>query len=405
MILKVSDFRSALIQAKFLAKKGIWVSEFRIEFVLNFGGHAFAIEEYLLGPILDEFKQKREEMIIKLFAMYKKALTEKNILIRLAPKQKVMLKGGIGTFEEDTFLRTFYQLDATGWRSLFLLVPEVTAVDEETLKDLFNASADDFYVSSASPLGIPFNNFRKSGSEKQRLQRIADGKLGSPCIKKYLVSNTEFTQQPICTASKKYQSLKIKDLQNQQVEEKVYQQKYDEITSKICLCEDLVSSAYQKYDIFRTKESKAVAICPGPNLAFFNGIYSLEQLLWHIYSKIDLLKNVKRHHIFINELKLYVDYLKNDINANILDLTTKKETSIKNFHQQLNNGIQYYKSIADTVFIKASGLKNEFLAELSMLENKLKKWDCLRLGSRIIWVTHFNYILCCYLFPILNISS
>lgn len=31
VIIKVSDFRSALIQGKFLAKKGIWVSEFRIK--------------------------------------------------------------------------------------------------------------------------------------------------------------------------------------------------------------------------------------------------------------------------------------------------------------------------------------------------------------------------------------
>ena len=31
IILKVSDFRSALIQGKMLAKKGLWVSEYRVE--------------------------------------------------------------------------------------------------------------------------------------------------------------------------------------------------------------------------------------------------------------------------------------------------------------------------------------------------------------------------------------
>ena len=31
VIIKVSDYRSALIQGKYLAKKGIWVTEFRIE--------------------------------------------------------------------------------------------------------------------------------------------------------------------------------------------------------------------------------------------------------------------------------------------------------------------------------------------------------------------------------------
>jgi len=51
IILKVSDYRSALIQGKFFAKKGLWVDEFRVESGLNCGGHAFATDGYLLGPI------------------------------------------------------------------------------------------------------------------------------------------------------------------------------------------------------------------------------------------------------------------------------------------------------------------------------------------------------------------
>ena len=61
IVIKVSDYRSALIQGKYLAKKGIWVSEFRIESGLNCGGHAFATDGYLMGPILEEFKLKRNE--------------------------------------------------------------------------------------------------------------------------------------------------------------------------------------------------------------------------------------------------------------------------------------------------------------------------------------------------------
>ncbi len=60
IILKVSDFRSALIQGKFLAKKGLWVSEYRVESGLNCGGHAFATDGYLIGPILEEFKSNRK---------------------------------------------------------------------------------------------------------------------------------------------------------------------------------------------------------------------------------------------------------------------------------------------------------------------------------------------------------
>ena len=78
VIIKVSDYRSALIQGKYLAKKGIWVSEFRIESGLNCGGHAFATEGYLLGPILEEFKTKKQELIDTLFETYNATQQKKN---------------------------------------------------------------------------------------------------------------------------------------------------------------------------------------------------------------------------------------------------------------------------------------------------------------------------------------
>src|SRR5690606_32781518 len=101
IILKVSDFRSAFIQAKFLAKKGLWISEFRIESGLNCGGHAFATEGYLLGPILEEFKQRRQEMIDSLVDIYKSALIDKGIQITKVPSQKLTVQGGIGTSREN----------------------------------------------------------------------------------------------------------------------------------------------------------------------------------------------------------------------------------------------------------------------------------------------------------------
>lgn len=79
VIVKVSDYRSALIQGKYLAKKGIWVSEFRIESGLNCGGHAFATDGFLMGPILEEFKSKKQELIDTLFEMFNAAQQKKII--------------------------------------------------------------------------------------------------------------------------------------------------------------------------------------------------------------------------------------------------------------------------------------------------------------------------------------
>ncbi|NEU09539.1 hypothetical protein GZH53_14530 [Flavihumibacter sp. R14] len=345
VILKVSDFRSAFIQAKFLAKKGIWVSEFRIESGLNCGGHAFATEGFLLGPILEEFKLRRQDMVAELFSIYQPVLAAKSVPVAQAPDMKISVQGGIGTAEENSFLLDYYGMDATGWGSPFLLVPEATNVDNATLSTLVDASQDDFYISGSSPLGIPFNNFRKSTAEKQRLERIAKGRPGSPCTKKFLVSNTEFTAQPICTASREYQDLKIRQLQAGELTGEEYQVKYESIVEKLCLCEGLTASAYRKNDMLKPRENNAVAICPGPNVAWFSGVFSLDEMVKHIYGSLNLLHGSQRPNMFINELNLYIDYLKKDIETHLNDLSEKKAKYFAKFSDQLLQGIAYYKGL------------------------------------------------------------
>ncbi|MBS1524443.1 MAG: hypothetical protein JST19_02275 [Bacteroidetes bacterium] len=345
IILKVSDFRSAYIQAKFLAKKGLWVSEFRIESGLNCGGHAFATDGYLLGPILEEFKEKRPVMQDELFTMYRTALEAKGIVTGSKPPQRISAQGGIGTEEEHNFLREYYHLDAAGWGSPFLLVPEVTNVDQETMAQLGAAREEDFQLSGASPLGILFNTFKKSSIEKQRQERLKRGRPGSPCTKKYLVNNTEFTEQPICTASREYQHLKIKQLRSLQLPEDEYKKEEDKVTEKICLCEGLCSSAYIKYDISKPKENTAVAICPGPNLAYFGRSYSLDEMVKHIYGRLDLLCKVTRPNMFIKELDLYIDYLQKELQSHLKDMNDKKRKHLDNFKAQLQEGIDYYKQL------------------------------------------------------------
>lgn len=373
VILKVSDFRSAFIQAKFLAKKGIWVSEFRIESGLNCGGHAFATEGFLLGPILEEFKNKRAQMIGETFAVYQQALGTKEIQLAEAPAMKITVQGGIGTSEENSFLMNYYELDATGWGSPFLLVPEVTTVEQHTLDALVDAGEEDFYISGASPLGVPFNNFRKSTIEQERLERIDKNRPGSPCKKKLLVSNTEFTDEPICTASREYQNLKIKQLDSLNLPVEDYKREFDAITEKICLCEGLCTSAYIKYEITKPRESKAVAICPGPNLAYFSRVFSLEEMAKHIYGKLNLLQGVSRPNMFVNEAKLYIDYLKKDIAKHVKNLDAKKLKQLEKFKEQLLLGMEYYQKLVGSINNQTEQYLKKLLADLQDLENQIKQ--------------------------------
>ena len=213
IILKVSDYRSALIQGKFLAKKGLWVSEYRIESGLNCGGHAFASEGYLMGPILEEFKNNKKALAQDIYTVLIEALKSKNKTIpNTALQLNITVQGGVGTSEEHEFLLENYNVDSVGWGSPFLLVPEATTVDKETIKTLEKATEKELYLSNISPLGVPFNSLKGNTNEILKNERIAKNKPGSSCPKKFLASNMEYSKKPICTASKKYQNIKLEEL-------------------------------------------------------------------------------------------------------------------------------------------------------------------------------------------------
>lgn len=372
IVLKVSDFRSAYIQAKILVKKGIWVSEFRIESGLNCGGHAFATEGLLLGPILEEFKEKRVSLVKELLAIYQDALQNRSLTMIHEPKLRITVQGGIGTNEEQQFLLEHYGVDATGWGSPFLLVPEATTVDEDTLESLAIAKEEDFSLSEASPLGVSFNNFRRSTAEIKRLERIKKDRPGSPCTKKYLISNTEFTTDSVCTASRVYQNLKLKELKTLELSAEDYEQQKENLFAKTCLCEGLAVSAYIKYGILKKKEREAVAICPGPNTAYFNKTYSLSEMVDHIYGRHNLLVNVNRPHLFIKELQLYTEYLIRYLNLHKNNLTAQKDKYIHNFKTQLIRAVEYYSNLETLTKKFKATEKTTFIRQLETVGLQLK---------------------------------
>ena len=372
IVLKVSDFRSALIQAKYLAKRGVWVSEFRIESGLNCGGHAFATDGFLLGPILQEFKEKKESLKTELFEIYHEYWTSQERSLTTPPIIKYTVQGGVGTASEHQFLLNYYGFDAVGWGSPFLMVPEATTVDQETLKALETAKQEDFYCSEASPLGIPFNNFRKSGAEYLRLDRIKKGRPGSPCKKEYLISNTEFSDKPICTASRAYQYQKIQELQKQNLSAAEYDKAFDAITAKTCLCEGLAAPAYLKYNIQKSKEQTAVSICPGPNLVWFKKQYSLREMIDHIYGRISVFENDNRPFILINELNLYIDHIQKYVTDNKNIMNDKKIKYVAKFKAQLQAGITYYNELTQHLSLIPQNISTAIPRQLELASLRLK---------------------------------
>ena len=372
--LKVSDYRSASIQGRMLAKKAIWVSEFRVESGLNCGGHAFATDGILLGPILQEFKEKREQLIKELHEVYCDALRRKGFTPPEDSRPvRLTVQGGIGTTEEDAFLREYFEFDGTGWGSPFLLVPEATNLDEATRDRLAGAGTEDYYISDASPLGVSFNNLRGTSSEEQIQQRAEAGRPGSPCTKKFLMSNTEFTDDAICTASRQYQSLKVAQLEGMEIPADDRERQIRKVMEKACLCEDLACATIvgDGPALPEGKKPAAVAICPGPNLAYFSKIVSLEEMVSHIYGRLQLITTPDRPHMFVNELRLYVDHLKKEIERRIGSFSAKDLKFLTGFQANLRDGIAYYHALAPRLDRVSEEFRESFRAQLNELEAEL----------------------------------
>lgn len=367
IILKVSDFRSAMIQGNFLAKKGLWVSEYRIESGLNCGGHAFATDGFLLGPILEEFKDKKEELVHSAYALFTQALTSKNKVVpNESPVLKITVQGGVGTANEHQFLLDHYQVDAVGWGSPFLLVPEATSVDVATRKLLANAKEKDLYLSTISPLGVPFNTVKGMTNDFYKNQRIVSGKAGSSCPKKYLALSKDYKKEGTCLASKKHQDKKIEELEakHNSISLEAYTKEYNSITEKSCLCVGLANASHIELGIPIKGQDQGVVICPGPNMAYFSKEVFLKDMIQHIYGTKEIENHKNRPNMFLKELELYVAYLLKQIN-DTFEKTPQQVKKWETFKLNLLNGIDYYKLVFQE--------KNlNFQKEFSIIELQLK---------------------------------
>lgn len=374
IILKVSDFRSAMIQGNFLAKKGLWVSEYRIESGLNCGGHAFATDGFLLGPILEEFKTKKHELIQSAHGLMIKALESKSLFVPEQPLElRITAQGGVGNSEEHTFLLQHYQIDSVGWGSPFLLVPEATSVDDETRSLLAKSKEKDFYLSNISPLGVPFNAVKRMSNDFWKQKRINANKAGSSCPKKLLALNKEYDSQGMCTASKKYQDIKLKELaeQEENLSKKEVADKKAEIYEKACLCVGLANASYLEHGIKIKGQQQGIVICPGPNLAYFDKIISLSEMVGYIYGKNDILSDDYRPNMFVKELQMYVEYLKKELAKGIDTMTVIQLKKWKNFKANLQSGIDYYRDLfAQTDFF--SDEKAQIQRQLAFYGSELK---------------------------------
>ncbi|MBI4842967.1 MAG: hypothetical protein HY809_01395 [Nitrospirae bacterium] len=346
IILKVSDFRSSMIQGKFLAKKGLEVYEYRIESGLNCGGHVFPTNGVLLPVILREFRENRERLgreFLPLIEKYYEKTGRKFPASARSFRPFVTVQGGIGTYAETRRLMEDFGMDITGWGTPFLLVPEATCVDRATLELLMRAGEDDLYISDASPIGVQFSNVYGTGAGLWARKRFKEGRAGSPCGKSFLKFNTEFTKKPICLSSRQYEKLKLEQIAGMDINEEERNRLIENVINKECICDQLGNGCRIALGIVNEKDAPQ-CMCPGPNIAWFSRTYSLKEMVGHIYGRIPSLVPPERPHMFAKEIELYVDYFEKK--AADSPLTQNEIGTLREFKENFKRSLQFCAEIS-----------------------------------------------------------
>jgi hypothetical protein len=151
------------------------------------------------------------------------------------------------------------------------------------------------------------------------------------------------------------------------------QQQMKVVLDKECLCIGLSNAAVKKMNVEPFIASGAVNICPGPNIAYFGEIVSLQKMVNHIYGRTDIIQAVNRPHMFVKELCLYVDYWR-ELLADARGIIDSKRTAyVKTFYDNLMSGIHYYRSLTNLVSAKSGRWEGDIHQGLDDAENELKQ--------------------------------
>ena len=216
---------------------------------------------------------------------------------------------------------------------------------------------------SACPFGIcgPRRARRPAGAASPRTGR---GVLAGRASASY--STPSLPRRPICTASREYQKLKLEQIEGLDLPEERRAALREAVLAKSCICHDLAGTATRSNGI---DPAATPAVCCGPNIVNFSRLATLEEMVGHIYGRISLLDGADRPHIFLRELALYVNYLRDELTKQKVAIAANPSTYFREFVENLLAGVDHYRRLANRL---AGAGQERFLDQLEVLQREVQ---------------------------------
>ncbi len=227
------------------------------------------------------------------------------------------------------------------------------------------------YLSDSSPLGVPFNTLKGNTKDIQRQELIDKGRPGTSCPNKFIALNHEFKETGLCTASREYQHLKLKEIDALEISSEEKKKKVNKVTEKSCICVGLGTSTLILNNVSTKKTGDGVSVCPGPNMAYYDKIVSLRGITDHIYGRRNMITRTDRPNVFVKELSLYITHLQDKLDDVKATIDKKQLRSLMKFKKNLEEGIRYYNEIFTTQKQFFTEHKEALLNSLEAEQNKL----------------------------------
>jgi len=111
-------------------------------------------------------------------------------------------------------------------------------------------------------------------------------------------------------------------------------------------------------------------------MAYFSKLVSMKDMIGHIYGKNNVIQRDDRPNMFIKELNIYIEFLKDKVNDASRNPVEKEQKYLLSFSENLEQGIEYYSNLFKE---KSDSFNESYELLMNNLEDSFQRLKLLKL--------------------------